>query len=192
MQAFVAEFQFFIISIILLSNTNYLRFALTNIHRDAADHIKYIQRCVNFSLASMFVSILFVLKYLYQSTNFYEAPAFYATVFVACLILIAITLLVAFKYRPRLDFKCLISDWNLAPTVILLTISFLGLISSYQLTHFSFLWFALTVIQFFYVIFHKYQIKKNAGLYFILGSLLTLLPVNIFRLWLSQPLVVLV
>lgn len=192
MQAFVAEFQFFIISIILLSNTNYLRFALTNIHRDAADHIKYIQRCVNFSLASMFISVFFVLKFLLHSTNFDKTPTFYATVLTACFTIIAITLIVALKYRPRLDYHCLISDWNLIPTLILLAASFLGLISSYQLTHLSFLWFAITVIQFFFIIFHKYKIKNNAGLYFILGSLLTLLPVNIFRLWLSQPLVVLV
>ncbi len=192
MQAFIAEFQFFIISIIMLSNTNYMLFALTNIHQDAADHSKYIQRCVKFSLVVMLIAIVFILKFLFSSTTLSEAPTFYSTVISACLVISVSTLIIVKKYRGLSAINVKSFDFNLLPTFLMLLASLLNVISANQLTRLAFFWFAITVIRFFRVIYVKHKIRSNAGLYYILASLLVLLPVNIFRFLLSQPLVVLV
>ena len=192
MQAFIAEFQFFVISIIMISNTNYMLFALTNIHHDAANHNNYIQRCVRFSLVVMLIAVVFVLKFLLSKTTLSESPIFYSTVISACVVISASILIIVKKFRDFSDFSIRSFDFNLLPTVLMLLASLFNVISSYQLTHLAFLWFAMTVIRFFGVIFIKHKIRSNAGLYYILASLLILLPVNILRIFLSQPLVILV
>ncbi len=192
MQPFIDEFQFFLISIILIANTNYMLFALTNIHRHEANHEKYIHRCLKFSLTCMTVAILFVLKYLVIKVEPIENPSFYAIVLCACSIVMMLCLFVAKKYSSFSHIEPKLLDLNLMPTIILLVSSFLGIISANQLTRLCFLWFAITAIRFFYVIFVRLKIRNNAGLYYIIGSLFTIFPINACRFWLTPQLVILV
>ena len=70
MQIKIVDFQYFLMSVILLSNTNYMYFALHDIKASNKDHQTFIYKCLNFSLYTIFFSILHVFKFLNWDIHF--------------------------------------------------------------------------------------------------------------------------
>jgi len=166
----IIDFQCFLMSVILLSNTNYLYFALRDIKENNKNNQVLIYRCLIFSLYTMFFSILHVFKFIREGDNHYFIGDTYTILVIACALFFTVTLVVYGIVKKMSIFKVKMIEWNHVVSFGLILSYALGITNNFFLYTAVFMGYTLVSLRFFYTVFIIKRVKTNFGLYFLFSS----------------------
>lgn len=174
MQSKIIDFQYFLMSMILLSNTNYMYFALYDIKGKNKDHKSFVNKCLIFSVYTMFFSIMHVTKYLILEVRSIFLDETFLILMIACGLFFIVTSIVYLLITRILKIKIKLFEWNVQASFIIVILYTFGLIGNNDLFNIIFLGYALIILRFMYNIFKLKKGKLNYGLYFLATSFLVI------------------
>ncbi len=178
MSTTIDVFQYFIMSVIMLSNTNYIYFAIENIVNDTYHKSDYILLCLKYSLITIIASIIYVMKILVYSTLKFEYPLIKPAIIVTCIIasFASVTILLKLNEKKYLNIKI---TQNIFISLVLILLFLSNLISIQLFYIFVFIWFLIVIAIFSYQVLFVKKIINNSGVYFLIASAGILLVVNL-------------
>ncbi|GAB6109734.1 EAL domain-containing protein [Fusibacter bizertensis] len=182
-------FQYFIMSIIMLSNTNYLYFAIINIVNDSYHKSDYIHLCLKYSLITMLVSIAFVIKMLIFTPIKFEFPLIQPAIIVTCFIAFLATIVVFIKFNDKKKLLSKKVNINIIISLMLILAYLTNIIKIQVLYLVIFILYLAVTLIFSYHVIYKKRIINNSGLYFLIASAGILTVVNILSFQLPLQLV---
>lgn len=166
----IIDFQYFLMSVILLSNTNYIYFALRDIKENNKNNQVLIYKCIIFSLYTMFFSILHVFLFIKEDGNYYFIGDTYTILVIACALFLTVTLVVYGIVKKKSNVKVKMIEWNHVVSFGLVLSYALGIMNNYVLYAAVFLGYTWVALQFFYTVFILKRVITNYGFYFLLSS----------------------
>lgn len=166
----IVNFQYFIMSIILLSNTNYIYFALSDIKESKKDHHSFIYKCLVFLLYTMLISILYVFKFIKCDGSLFFLENTTILLLIICTLLVGITVFAFWWVKEHSAIKVSLFDWNILFSAVLSLSYTVELIQNTTFYYIIFLSYSMVSIRFFYNVILLKKIKMNFGLYFLLVS----------------------
>ena len=172
------DFQFFLVGIILLSNTQYMHFALLDIKSNIKNNKLFVNKCLIYSLYTMFVSILFVYKMLRFDLAHVVGPNVISILYAACTFFLILTVVVFVQYNRKLESKVCVFDKNVLAGILIVFMYTLNIINNHLYLFLIFLLHSRMTATFLYNIIYLKRIKINYGLYFIFASYIVLAFVN--------------
>ena len=174
MQSKIIDFQYFIMSVILLCNTNYMYFALHDIKAQNKNHQTFIYKCLMFSLYTMFFSILHVFKYLRWEVHHFFLDDTYTILMIACATFFVVTMLVYGWISKVMKIKVKMVEWNVQVSFILVLTYTVGWIDNTILFNLVFLGYSAVIMRFIFNIIILRKSKMNYGLFFLVASFLVM------------------
>lgn len=172
------DFQFFLMGIILLSNTQYMHFALMDIKFNKRNNRAFVHKCLLYSLYTMFVAITFVLKLLWFDLSKVVDANVLILLYIACIFFMLITLIVFVLFKRSLKSNFCVMDMCIIIGMIIVGCYILNLINNRVYFFLIFVHYSGVTISFFYNIVILKKIKMNYGIYFIFASYVVLAFVN--------------
>ncbi|OJV63372.1 MAG: hypothetical protein BGO41_11665 [Clostridiales bacterium 38-18] len=181
MQGKIIDFQYFLMSVILLSNTNYLYFALYDIKAKNKDHKTFVYKCLMYSIYTMFFSIMHVAKYLiFEVRHLFQDDTF-TILMLACAMFLIVTILVYILISKVLKIKVKLLEWNVQVSFVIVLMYTFGVIGNVDLFSIVFWGYALIVSRFIYNIVILKKSNMNYGLYFLATSFLVMLLATLLK-----------
>ncbi|MDH8678231.1 EAL domain-containing protein [Fusibacter bizertensis] len=172
-------FQYFIMSVILLSNTNYVYFAIDNIIKDSYHKSDYILLCLKYSLITIVASIIYVVKLLIYTPIKFDYPLVQPAIIITCTIAFLTTIGIYIKLNEnhRIKFKKI--SPNILISIVLLLAYLSNLITIQLFYNLIFVWFLVVTAIFSYQVIYTKKIINNSGVYFLIASASILSVVNL-------------
>ena len=181
MQSKIIDFQYFLMSVILLSNTNYMYFALYDIKANNKDHKTFVNKCLMFSVYTMFFSIMHVTKYLiFEVQHLFQDDTF-TILMIACAMFLIVTISVYILITKILKIKVKLLEWNVQVSFIVVLLYSFGVINNDNLFNIIFGGYAIVITRFIYNIVILKKSKMNYGLYFLATSFLVMMLATLLK-----------
>jgi len=150
MTGFIKDFQYFLLGIILLSNTHYLHYALMDIKENSKTHKSFVQKCLLSSLYIMFLSILYILKlFLIDTIHFFDFKVL-ITVIVICILFLIVTVIVYFLVYKNLKNRVRFFDKSVIFGFIITFSYTIGIITHQIYFSLVFIGYSFVMLSFFY------------------------------------------
>lgn len=172
------DFQFFLMGVILLSNTQYMHFALVDIKENVRNNQIFIHKCLLYSLYTMFISIAFVVKILSFDLIKMVDTNVMIILYVACGFFSLLTFVIFVLFQKKLKYKLCVLDPSIAYGVLVVVLYLFNVINNHTFLFLVFLLYTFVTASFLFNIGVLKKIKMNYGIYFIFASYIVLAFVN--------------